>query len=232
LKVNLEKMADLMTTNLHLELEKTNQAFSKWADGQVNWLDAAGSNFTEKMEENECTILSLKNDEANLESSRELNNTIKLRQIAELEQYTSQIERFKQQKKTQELQLRKLEEEEQKEINRLEAAQAEMDILRQKREQTLNDLTIGIKLYAALGLEFTKTEGDCMKFAFTNVDPKEPLCQFYFSMFVDENDVYQFVDSSPAVSPEYYNKQLDVLNTDNDIGKFVVNMRRYFRRLV
>ena len=222
-------MAELLTSNLRLEVEKTNQAFNRWADGQADWLDSNGASFSQKMEESECTIISLKENERQLEDARDLNDSIKSRQNTEYEHYVAQVERYRQQKKTFEQHLRKLEEEEMRESGRLEAVRAENDTLRKKMEHTLNDLTHGIKLYQSLGLEFQKAEGDCMKFIFTQVDPRDPQRQFYFLMFVDSHDMYQLVESNPVVSPAYLKKAVDALNADNDIGKFVVNMRRYYR---
>lgn len=222
-------MADLLTSNLRLEVEKTNQAFNRWADNQEDGLDLTAAKFSQKMEECECTIIALKDNERQLEDARELNDSTKSRQNTEYEHYAAQVERFKQQKKVFEQQLRKLDEEEMKENNRLEISRSENDQLRKKMEQTLNDLTHGIKLYAALGLEFLKAEGDCMKFIFTQVDSKDTTRQFYFIMFVDGNDLYQLVESYPVVDPVYLAMNVADLNSDNDIGKFVVNMRRYFR---
>lgn len=222
-------MAELLTSNLRMELEKTNQAFNRWAENQADGLDLSGAKFSQKMEECECTIIALKDNERQLEDARDLNDSTKNRQNTEYEHYIAQVERFKQQKKIFEQQLSKLEEEEMKEVGRLETSRAENDVLRKKMEQTLNDLTHGIKLYAALGLEFQKAEGDCMKFIFTQVDPNDPSRPFYFMMFVDGNDMYQLVESCPVVDPIYLKRNVDCLNTDNDIGKFVVKMRRYFR---
>mmetsp|Transcript_2648 Transcript_2648/g.2765 ORF Transcript_2648/g.2765 Transcript_2648/m.2765 type:complete len:228 (+) Transcript_2648:105-788(+) len=221
-------MSDFLTSNLRLELEKTNQAFNRWVENQADGLDSNGAKFSQKMEEVECTIMALKDNERQLEDARDLNDSIKNRQNTECEHYISQVERFKQQKKNFEQQLRKLEEEEMRESGRLEISRVENDTLRRKMEQTLNDLTHGIKLYTALGLEFQKAEGDCMKFIFTQVDPKDPSRPFYFLMFVDNNDMYQLVESCPAVDPVYLKSNVDALNNDNDIGKFVVNMRRFF----
>ena len=223
-----ETMAELLTSNLRLELEKTNQSFSRWAENQADLLESNDAKFSQKMEECEHTIVALKDNEHQLEDARDLNDSTKSRQNTEYEHYIAQVERFRQQKKVYEQQLRKLDEEEMKEVGRLETSRAENDVLRKKMEQTLNDLTHGIKLYAALGLEFQKAEGDCMKFIFTQVDPENPSKAFYFLMFVDGNDMYQLVESCPAVEAVYLKKNVDCLNTDNDIGKFVVNMRRYF----
>ena len=222
-------MAELLTSNLRLELEKSNQAFNRWADNQIDGLDLNGAKFSQKMEECECTIMALKENERQLEDARDLNDSTKSRQNTEHEHYAAQVERFKHQKKEFEQQLRKLDEEEMKENSRLDFSRAENDVLRKKMEQTLNDLTHGVKLYAALGLEFQKAEGDCMKFVFTQVDPKDPNRPFYFLMYVDSNDLYQLVESNPAVEPGYLARNVAALNSDNDIGKFVVNMRRYFK---
>ena len=225
-------MAELLTSNLRLEIDKTNQAFNRWAERQIDLLDSNETVFSQKMEECECTIISLKENERQLEDARELNDSIKCRQNTEYEHYVAQINRYKEQKKTFEQQLGKLEEEEMRESCRLEMVRAESETYRKKMEQGLNDLTHGIKFYTALGLEFQKAEGDCMKFIFTQVDPKAPLKQFYFLMYVDNHDMYQLVDSNPIVSIEYMKRAVTNLNMDNNIGKFVVNMRRYYKLLV
>ena len=225
-------MAEMLTSNLRMELEKTNQLFNRWVESQADWLDSNGSNFSQKMEECECTILSLKQNEHQLEETRDLNNSIKSRQRTEHDHYKSQVERFREQKKNFEKQLRKLEEEDSKETSRLELIRNENEILRKKMEQNLNDLTHGIRLYASLGLEFQKTEGDRMKFIFTQIDSSVPSRQFYFVMYVDTADTYQLVESYPTVDATFLQSVVDALNLDNDIGKFVVNMRRYFKSLV
>lgn len=99
-------------------------------------------------------------------------------------------------------------------------------------EKALNDLTHGIKLYMALGLEFQKADGDNMKFIFTNIDPKDATKQFYFLMFVDGNDQFQLVETFPNLDATYCMKHLQILNTDNNVGKFVANIRSAFCKLV
>ena len=51
------------------------------------------------MEECECTIIALKDNERQLEDARDLNDSTKNRQNTESEHYIAQVERFKQQKK-------------------------------------------------------------------------------------------------------------------------------------
>jgi len=106
---------------------------------------------------------------------------------------------------------------------------------RTKMEQALNDLTQGIKLYTSLGLDFNKEQVDgkmCMKFKFTQIDAKDPNRQFFFLLYVDDDDIYRLVQTSPQLDPEFTNQHVQTINTDNDIGKFVVNMRRGFCKLV
>jgi len=227
-------MADTMslTHNLAMELEKTNQSFTRWSENQKDWLEANDANFARSLEECEFTISALRENELQLESARSINDQIKGSQKAEIENCISQIERLKQQKKSLDVQLRKYEEEEEREGKRLETARSEHNTHREKMEQTLNDLTHGIRQYMALGLEFQKAEGDCMKFIFTQVDPANPNKQFYFLMFVDTNDRFQLVETCPPLDPAYCLKHLQALNGDSNVGRFVVSMRRGFLKLV
>lgn len=221
-------MAEVLTSNLRLELEKTNVAFVRWAEKQGDWLNTTEAHFSQLMEEAECTIKALHDNDEQLENVRAQNVDIKEQQRAEVEHYLVQTERLRQQRKTLEQQLRKSEEDEVKEVRRVEQARAEHDEVRDKMERALNDLTHGVRMYSALGLEFHKADGECMKFVFTQLDPKDPAKPFYFLMFVDAEDRYQLVETCPAVAPELCDRHIRTLNADNNIGRFVVNMRKSF----
>jgi len=222
-------MAEVLTSKLRLELEKTNVAFARWAEKQGDWLDSTETHFTQMMEECDCTIKALHENDQQLEDVRMQNVEIKEQQRAEVEHYLLQTERLRQQKKALEQQLRKTEEDEAKEMSRVELARSEHEEVREKMERSLNDLTHGVRMYAALGLEFHKAEGECMKFVFTQLDSLDPSRQFYFLMFVDAEDRYQLVETSPVV-PEHISQQhVATLNLDNNIGRFVVNMRKAFK---
>ena len=102
-------------------------------------------------------------------------------------------------------------------------------------EQALNDLTQGIKLYSSLGLDFNKEQVDgkmCMKFKFTQIDPKDPNKQFFFLLYVDDDDIYRLVQTTPQLNSDFTDRHVQIINTDNDIRKFVVNMRIAFCSLV
>jgi hypothetical protein len=220
-------MAD--TSALRTELEKTNACFNRWVDGQSNWLESTESDFTRTMEECECTLAALKENELELETLREQNDTTKKAQKEEIDYYIQQKKILIEQEKELLPKLRKLEEEEEKENIRLNGIRKEHETLLLQAERSIDDLTHGIRMYAGLGLEFQKAEGQCMKFIFTLIDPYDTAKQFFFKMFVDDNDKYQLVECQPAVPAPFTTKVLADLNSDNDIGKFVVKMRKAFQ---
>ncbi len=67
-----------------------------------------------------------------------------------------------------------------------------------------------------------------MKFIFTQIDPRDPTRQFFFLMYVDSNDRFQLVESNPVLDNAYTMKHLEVLNMDNNVGKFVAKMRKAY----
>jgi len=146
------------------------------------------------MEECEHTILALQENNLQLEEVRQSNMDIKAQQKAEFALYVKQTAELKEKKDFLNKELHKYEGEEAQEQQRLEKTRQEHDSVRDKMERTLNDLTHGIRLYSSLGLEFSKADGECMKFVFTQICQQEPSKPYYFTMFVDENDTYQLVD--------------------------------------
>jgi uncharacterized protein YdcH (DUF465 family) len=221
-------MTDFITTNLRLELDATNQALKRWTEKQVDGLESSDAKFSHTMEEFECTLTALKENEAQLEFLREKHDIMKQKQTHEIESYVDQIEKLKQVKANLKSRIASIETEEKTELHKLQAVRDEHERARVQAERSLDDLTQGIKLYMALGLEFQKAEGECMKFIFTNIDRANPSKKFFFLMFVDSNDQYQLVETSPIVDSAYSKQALQSLNTNNDIGKFVIRMRKAF----
>lgn len=215
-----------------MELEKTNMMFDKWTDNSKDWLESSDANYNQSMEESNCTIAALQENDRMLEDSRAHNEQVKAQQKLSIEKTLSQNEQLKKNKAMLEMQLRRSEEEEERETERLEQARAEHEQLRNKMEQSLNDLTYGLKNFLALGLEFQKSDGDCMKFIFTQIDEQAPYTQFYFLMYVDANNMYQLVDTSPRLDQAECDRYLEELNSSNNIGQFVFKMRKLFVQLV
>ena len=224
-------MAELMTTSLRLELDKTNQMFNRWADEKIDWLESTSSEYERTKEECDCTLKALKDTEAELEMLREHNDQIKKEQDDEVQAYMQQTEKLKELEKKLIPNIRVLEDEHEKENQRLEEVRKDYDQAKSQAARSIDDLTHGIKMYSYLGLEFQKADGDCMKFIFTLLDARDPSKQFFFLMFVDGDDKYQLVDTSPLLDASVCSKHLEALNSDNDISKFVVKMRAEFKKL-
>lgn len=223
-----EQMSDL-TSNLHLELQKTSQSFSRWADYQCDKLESADQNFERQMEECKSTIVALKENEVHLENCRETMIETKQRQLEEISFYKDETERLRQQLLQLEPQLHKLSEEENlAQIHRSNVENESQNIIKMKQRK-YNDLTKGISLYKYLGLEFQKADGDCMRFIFTQIDESNPQRQYYFTIFVDDQDSYQFVNSNPPLDKSICSQYIQKLNVDSNIARFVANMRRAFK---
>lgn len=221
-----------LTANLEAELDATTIAIQKWSEKKKEQSYISLSNFQQQKEECECTILALKQNERELDQLKPSQEAMKVSQKQEIEQYLQLTESLKKQKRALEQQLLKYELEEERENVRCDNARVEHDAARDKMEKCINDLTQGIRLYMSLGLEFQKAEGECMKFIFTQIDSKEPSKQFYFLMLVDASDRFQLVDCVPRVAQVVTAKHLGELNDDNNVGKFVVNMRKAFCELI
>ena len=72
--------AECLTQNLNLELEKTNQQFSRWCDDKVDLLNANTTTYHQLYEEMECTLRALQDNENQLELARTSNDKTKQEQ--------------------------------------------------------------------------------------------------------------------------------------------------------
>ena len=91
-----------------------------------------------------------------------------------------------------------------------------------------------------VGLEFQKAESNCMRFMFTQIDPKyifvspliindselfffccsAPSKVFYFSLRVNEQDMYSLTSVSEPLDQELCDILVENLNGDNNIGRY------------
>lgn len=225
-------MADLLTSNLRIEIEKTNAAFSRWVDSKRSWLQTSKTSYKRQEEECIVTISSLKDHDTQLSQFQKLNENIRAKQEDEIDRYRKQIDKLESQAVFLETQLEKFAKEEAVEYEKMNALREESAETQRKADKSMFDLTKGVQLYLNLGLEFQKAPNDCMKFIFTQIDPKNPSRQYYFSIFVDDEDKYQFVESYPSIDPSTTKRLVDQLNKDTDISRFVVSMRKVFCQLV
>jgi hypothetical protein len=151
--------------------------------------------------------------------------------MEEMQRVSFEVANLKMAKENLQPDLVKVSEEEELQMRSLERVHEELEHMRKKMEKSLMDLTHGLHMYAALGLEFQKAEGDCMRLIFTQIDRANPLKEFSFLIFVDDQEKYQLVRTTPQLDKNHCTKLLDQFNKDNDIGRFVLQMRNSFKRL-
>jgi hypothetical protein len=64
-------MAETLTTNLSLELDKTSQEFMRWCEEQNNWLVSNEHGYERCIEEYETTIFALREADRELDIQKE-----------------------------------------------------------------------------------------------------------------------------------------------------------------
>lgn len=228
-------MAETLTANLRMEIDQTRTAFDRWAEQSVDDLDSSKVMFGEQREIYERTIEALRKNGLELEEARGKNNEEKVKQKAEIEHYIEETERLKNQVKSWESNVEKFAIEEESEGMKLQKVREAHDHHRALKEKKLNDLTYGIKLYEALGMKMEKLEsgGDNddhpLRFVFTQLLEEDPSKQFSFILKVGHDDEYKVLETSPTLAPTVVSMYVNMLNKDNHIGRFVVNMRKAFK---
>lgn len=90
-------MEEGLTTNLRIELEKTNHVFQKWTSDYNNWLGKQEQDYARAMEEVDATLQALRTTDQQLEESRALNDAIKQQQRKEIQQAHQQVEGYQRQ---------------------------------------------------------------------------------------------------------------------------------------
>jgi hypothetical protein len=218
----------ILTTNLSLEIEKCNNKFQKWCENRVHNLQVQQSTFSTQMDELESSTKTLYDTNSQLEASRNINNAIKEQQQREIDNAQFVSSQNKMQLQSMSSYLRELDHFEQQTNENQKLIRQKHDMLKQAMEQKLQDFAHGTNFYKMLGLEFLKTTGDCMRFSFTQIDAKDPLRAFFFVIFVDENSVYQLVETSPHLDESKTKELLKNLNETNNISGFVIQMRKCF----
>jgi DNA repair exonuclease SbcCD ATPase subunit len=225
-------MGDFLTTNLKLELEKTNQQFHRWATEHKEWLSRTQEEYDVSLEELECTIQALQRTNIELDGSKPVQLQIKAQQESDLQQAKAHQDELKNQLQAVEKQFQTLQIEELEATQRLNALKLENERLKQQMEHKLHDFTYGIQHFLHLGLEFQKASNDCMKFSFINIDPNLSSRVFSFVIFVDNSNLYQLVETLPQLKRDDCLRALNELNTTNNIAKFVVTIRKMFLEYV
>lgn len=222
-------MVEMLTANLLSELHITNQVFNKWTDRQLSWLVENDSNYERTIEECERTITALRDNMNDLEDLKCQNEKIKVIQNEEIMKFVSQLQTLNAEKAEILPKLNSLEQQEKQTLAKFSEVKEEQIKINLKMENTVNELTVGLRLFLTLGLEFHKADNECMKFTFTQIDPQSPSKPYFFLLFVDASDRYQLVESSPVLDFRVTSRMTEELNSDNNISKFVLKMRRAFQ---
>jgi hypothetical protein len=216
------------TANLKLELERSSATLHRWYSKRMDTFRDSDQKYEHTLEESEATLRAICETNRQLELTRPINDSIKEQQRKDFENVKQTIFQNKQQLQALEAHLADLNIQEQDAVEGYKLTRLENDKLKQIMEQKLRDFTVGIQYYHKLGLEFNKSHGDHMKFSFAYIDPKQPLKLFCFVMYVDENNLYQLVETSPVMPSKECHGILEELNTTNNISKFIFQMRQLF----
>lgn len=196
----------------------------------LTWIRCSSSHTT-AIGSMQPTLQALVETDRQLEASRPINDAIKATQKKEIDQYLSHTEHLHRTVRTLEQTLTDRCLEEERALSAHKEAKHEHDVKKSKLEQALKDLTHGTKFYAQLGLDFQKAEGDRMKFVFSQIHPYKTIA-CHFLLFVDHNNLYQLVETVPALDANQLAQLCARLNETNDIAVFVFQMRRLFQQFV
>mmetsp|Transcript_25264 Transcript_25264/g.35964 ORF Transcript_25264/g.35964 Transcript_25264/m.35964 type:complete len:243 (+) Transcript_25264:34-762(+) len=124
-----------------------------------------------------------------------------------------------------------------KELERYHQAKAEevRDLKRrveQAKTMTVEDLTRGIINYSYLGLDFQSATNGRLKFAFTQLDAGDWNRPFSFTLSVTDEDLYEVHDCEPRLAASILTKLATEFNENDDLGRFILEMRKAFSTVV
>ena len=226
----------MLTDNLRLELQTTVAVVNRWAEKQCDALDFHKLTFDKAVDEFECTVSALNDTNDELESMRPQQSNIKNAQIAEINTVLNDVKSIAENNIKLDSQLSNLQTQEAALRQTLLEKTKEFDELKTEAAKAANDRKFGLSKFTnGLCLRFEKAKSDSIKFIFHNIIPNNPSFECYFIIRVDDNDIYQLMECYPNITSTHYdNMQMDIhylltqLNTDNDIAKYTVLMRKLF----
>eukprot|EP00026_Physarum_polycephalum_P015619 Phypoly_transcript_16340.p1 GENE.Phypoly_transcript_16340~~Phypoly_transcript_16340.p1 ORF type:complete len:243 (+),score=36.71 Phypoly_transcript_16340:77-730(+) len=174
------------------------------------------------------TITTLNSKEQDFLTEAQRLQTIKAQERQEIEDLRTQLIELK----TKEERLPEVLESYQTQVKmikyELDAKKREMEEQEKQIRQKLQRATMGIEFYRnRFGLQFEKLSDSGIRVIFTNVDSKDHERKFMFSLSVEE-DKYHLLECKPKLSG--VQPLVDELNTQNNISRFVVQMRKKFQQ--
>jgi hypothetical protein len=148
-----------LTTNLTLELEKTNALLNKFYENKQSLISKLEKNCCSILSECEITAKTLYTTNQELESSRSINGAIKDQQNKELETVKSLQFQNREQVSSMISYLKEMETLEGSIAEKQQLIKKEHELIKKSMEQKLQDFVQGTKYYKKMGLTFHKSTG-------------------------------------------------------------------------
>jgi hypothetical protein len=233
---------EVLTDSLRSELSRMNNELAHWERSKESSLTNLSDTFLLELEEAENTIEALKLNHERLDSIYQQNMELRRDQEDELNEMQTSIHNFKRQERELIPQLQAAQREERKKQQELNSAEQAYEERREFLERGERELTEGVFLYKWLGLDFVKTEDDCLRFSFRYLgdeDEDEDEDPF-FTLNITEEGSYQLTalfvpgkgyGDADATLMRHSRVQtlLAELNRENNFSLFVVEMRKFLR---
>eukprot|EP00033_Pygsuia_biforma_P005176 GCRY01005690.1.p1 GENE.GCRY01005690.1~~GCRY01005690.1.p1 ORF type:complete len:237 (-),score=60.16 GCRY01005690.1:19-729(-) len=203
-------------------VQKTTESLHKLKEKQANFQSETMGAISSLKKE----IDQLEKQGIDLESDFTLRSASQMRFEAEkklLQEKLKEIEAFRGQ----------LEHQIDEEQNQLAQNAIEMEETQNCEEEKLTEIKRLASLYEdRLGLKFERTEKDRLRFVFKFIDPEDFQKEFWFSIYVNGDDIYEMEECEPHLPRSAVQSLLTALNETNDFSNFVFRMRVMFVDLV
>lgn len=109
----------------------------------------------------------------------------------------------------------------------------EVALAEARKKEESNNLKRDISQFErVLGLTFTVENNQNLRCCFRLLDELNPDREFYFSVFVDENEAYQVSACEPAINETRLDELIDQVNQTNSFARFLYRMRMEFQSLI
>lgn len=230
-------MSDKLTSNLRLELEKTNNQFQHWIQQAFDSYKETHSSYLRDVEESQYKIQGLQNTNIELEQSRQTYELIKEKQASEVNNIKNSQHHLRGILSYLESEYNAKENYNNKLQSELTKIKSYYNEKKQDINNKLNELINSLKFFKKLGLVFStelynhnNTLYNSLKINFHYIKENDPLESYSVLLIVENNTdtSYQILNSEPQLSREDITILVDDLNATNNLSKFICNLRKIF----
>eukprot|EP00043_Microstomoeca_roanoka_P001394 m.32433 g.32433 ORF g.32433 m.32433 type:complete len:227 (+) comp10787_c0_seq1:86-766(+) len=221
-------MADPQLTQIQQQVAEAQHEFDQW-------MSSVHENFATKQADHKRAVLTskdnikaLREQIASKANEKQANEKVAKKQEAARQEIEGKIEAV---------------EKETEQLSRVDQKlDEEVEALRQERQRILDEMeavkkdhisasarkTQGIAWFQdRLGWSMKTRKRDTLSMCFTQLDPDAPERKFQFDLIVKANDTYEVAHVEPATAD--IASLLPELNTDNNLGRFLVRARAVFK---